>query len=83
MLDLIIKEGLCLIPHPKNEDEILIEELDIGIQDGRIKELGSLRKTKAKEEFSAKNLFVLPGLIDTQVHFREPGLEHKEDLQFW
>ena len=37
-------------------------------------------KPKHTREFSAKGLFVLPGLIDTQVHFREPGLEHKEDI---
>jgi dihydroorotase len=31
--------------------------------------------------FEAAGLYVLPGVIDTQVHFREPGLEHKEDLE--
>ena len=35
---------------------------------------------EAAEEFDAHGLHVLPGVIDSQVHFREPGLEHKEDL---
>ena len=39
-----------------------------------------LRDAKAAEVFEAKGLHVLPGVIDTQVHFREPGNEHKEDL---
>ena len=35
----------------------------------------------AEEEFDATGLHVLPGVIDTQVHFREPGSEHKENLE--
>src|SRR5690606_23185505 len=42
--------------------------------------LGTLAQADAGEIFDAKGLTVLPGVIDTQVHFREPGLEHKEDL---
>ena len=80
MFDLIIKEGLVLIPDPKDQDQVRVEELDLGIKDGKIAQIGSLRTKPSKEEFSAKNLFVLPGLIDTQVHFREPGLGHKEDI---
>src|SRR5690606_27810863 len=36
---------------------------------------------RAEEIVDAKDLHILPGVIDTQVHFREPGLEHKEDLE--
>ncbi|KAB2910689.1 MAG: dihydroorotase [Hyphomicrobiaceae bacterium] len=54
---------------------------DIGIRNGRIAALGSLGGAKAAEVIDAKGLHVLPGVIDTQVHFREPGLEHKEDLE--
>jgi dihydroorotase len=43
-------------------------------------ELGGSIRTTAKAELDAKGLTVLPGVIDSQVHFREPGLEHKEDL---
>ena len=56
-------------------------ETDIGVRDGRIVELGSLGSFDAAERIDAKGLIVLPGVIDTQVHFREPGMEHKEDLE--
>ena len=80
MFDLIIKKAICLLPHPKNPNEVVEEQTDIGIKEGRIKQIGSLYKAKANKEFSAAGLFALPGLIDTQVHFREPGLEYKEDI---
>jgi len=54
---------------------------DIGIQDGKIAAIGKLSGLTSQETIDADNLYVLPGLIDTQVHFREPGLEHKEDLE--
>src|SRR5690242_21219201 len=54
---------------------------DIGIRDGRIAALGALGPAAAAETIDARGLHVLPGVIDTQVHFREPGLEHKEDLE--
>jgi dihydroorotase len=54
---------------------------DIGVRGGRIAALGSLGAATAPETTDAAGLHVLPGVIDTQVHFREPGLEHKEDLE--
>ena len=54
---------------------------DIGIRGGRIAALGDLKAAKAAEIIDAKDLHILPGVIDTQVHFREPGLTHKEDLE--
>jgi dihydroorotase len=54
---------------------------DIGIRAGRIAGLGALSGASAAETIEARGLTVLPGVIDTQVHFREPGLEHKEDLE--
>jgi dihydroorotase len=53
---------------------------DVGIQDGRIAAVGDLGAETAAEVVSAKGLHVLPGVIDSQVHFREPGLTHKEDI---
>ncbi len=53
---------------------------DIGVRDGRIAALGSLAADSADSVTDCKGLHILPGVIDTQVHFREPGLEHKEDL---
>lgn len=54
---------------------------DIGVRDGRIAALGSIAEGMAGETIDATGLHILPGVIDTQVHFREPGLEHKEDLE--
>ena len=54
---------------------------DVAIRDGRIAGLGALGAAIAAEVVDARGLHILPGVIDTQVHFREPGLEHKEDLE--
>src|SRR5947209_19758215 len=54
---------------------------DIGIAAGRIAEIGSLGAASAGEIIDCKGLHILPGVIDTQVHFREPGQTHKEDLE--
>jgi dihydroorotase len=54
---------------------------DIGISNGRIAAIGSLGTASAAEVIDCKGLHILPGVIDTQVHFREPGLEQKEDLE--
>jgi dihydroorotase len=54
---------------------------DIAIRGGRIAALGDLSAASAAEVIDARCLTILPGVIDTQVHFREPGLEHKEDLE--
>lgn len=56
------------------------EVADIGIVDGRIVALGDLANVPAKRQLNARGLAAFPGIIDTQVHFREPGLEQKEDL---
>ncbi|MEQ1615939.1 MAG: dihydroorotase [Hyphomicrobiaceae bacterium] len=54
---------------------------DVGVTGGRIAAIGQLGAAKAAEVIDAKGLHILPGVIDTQVHFREPGLTHKEDLE--
>src|SRR5512146_3349151 len=54
---------------------------DVGVRDGKIVAVGDLGQASAGEVFDARGLTVLPGVIDTQVHFREPGLEWKEDLE--
>jgi len=58
-----------------------IYETDIGVQNGRIAALGDLSRAGAETVVDCKGLHILPGVIDTQVHFREPGLTHKEDLE--
>jgi len=72
MLDLIIKNGSCYI----DKD---LKNHDIAIKDGKIIDIGKI-DSEAKEIFDAKGLIVLPGCIDTQTHFREPGSTDTEDL---
>ncbi len=71
--DLIVRGGTCVTPGG-------IERADVGVRAGRIAAIGALSSSSAAETFDAAGLHVLPGVIDTQVHFREPGLDHKEDL---
>jgi dihydroorotase len=54
---------------------------DVAVRGGRIAAIGSLDPAKAGEVVDCTGLHILPGVIDTQVHFREPGGEHKEDLE--
>ncbi|MDC9822641.1 dihydroorotase [Devosia sp. ZB163] len=58
-----------------------IHRADIAVNDGRIVALGDLAAESAGETIDCTGLHILPGVIDTQVHFREPGLTHKEDLE--
>ena len=48
---------------------------DIGIRGGKIAEIGDLSQASAGETIDAAGLHILPGVIDTQVHFREPGVD--------
>ena len=73
MLDLIIKNGTCYI-----DDNL--EKLDIGIQNGKITHIGNLKEERSQNIIDVTNKIVLPGLMDTQVHFREPGSVDAEDL---
>ena len=54
-------------------------KVDVFVSDGRIAAIGG--SGDAGETIDVTGLDVLPGVIDSQVHFREPGLEHKEDLE--
>ena len=72
MLDLIIKNGSCFIDGK-------IKEQDIAVKNGKILKIGKISE-ESKEVYDAKNLLVLPGCIDTQTHFREPGSTDTEDL---
>ena len=72
--DLVIRGG-TLVTH----DGIGVG--DVGVKDGRIVTVGQLADADGGEVIDATGLHVLPGIIDTQVHFREPGNEHKEDLE--
>ncbi|HEY1559730.1 MAG TPA: dihydroorotase [Caulobacteraceae bacterium] len=54
---------------------------DVGVRFGKVAAVGDLAKASAGETIDARGLTVIPGVIDSQVHFREPGLEWKEDLE--
>ena len=54
---------------------------DIGVRDGKIAEIGVASTADAAEVIDCHGLHILPGVIDSQVHFREPGPTHKEDLE--
>ena len=72
--DLILSGGTVV-----NQDGAGVR--DIGVSDGRIIGTGDLKSSDAGERVDCAGLHVLPGVIDSQVHFREPGLEHKENLE--
>src|ERR1700716_1094899 len=72
--DVILKSGTVV-----NQDGEGVR--DIGLAGGRIAAIGGLGHAAAAEVIDCTGLHILPGIIDTQVHFREPGLTHKEDLE--
>jgi dihydroorotase len=72
--DLIIKGATCVTTESS-------EAADIGVSDGLTAAIGDLSQASADQVIDAAGLHLLPGVIDTQVHFREPGNAHKEDLE--
>ena len=72
--DLILRSGIVV-----NHDGTDLR--DIGVTGGRIAAIGDLTRASAGKVVDCRGLHVLPGVVDTQVHFREPGLTHKEDLE--
>jgi dihydroorotase len=72
--DLILKGGI-VVNHDGEGPR------DLGIRAGRFVAIDDLSRASAGEVVDCKGLHLLPGVIDTQVHFREPGLTHKEDLE--
>ena len=72
--DLILKNGKCFIGGQ-------LKTVDIAISSGIIKKIGKIDQTSDEKILDANNLTILPGVIDTQVHFREPGSTDVEDLE--
>ncbi len=73
MFDLILKN--CKIV---NENSIF--ESDIAIKNSRIELIANDISSESKQTIDVSGRYVIPGLIDDQVHFREPGLTHKGDI---
>lgn len=71
--DKILRGGFVVTPSG-------ISRCDIGIIDETIAYIGILQDELASEVIDCTGLYILPGVIDSQVHFREPGAEHKENL---
>lgn len=75
MNDLIIRNAIVV-----NDGRAV--HADVALHKGVIERVAAegIGGMPAREEFDAKGLHLLPGVIDDQVHFREPGLTHKEDI---
>ena len=73
MSQLIVKNGTCVLPGRTIKADIFIDS-------GIIVEVGKIVASQYPI-LDAEGLYVLPGIIDSQVHFREPGLTHKEDIR--
>ena len=78
--DLIIKNA-DIVTFSETANQMVQERTDIAVKNGKIANLGSLGNSTAAKVIDATHLTVLPGVIDSQVHFREPGLTHKEDIE--
>lgn len=72
--DLLLTGGTAVLPGQT-------VRADVAIVGGKIAAIGDLKGAKAAETIDCTGLHLLPGVIDTQVHFREPGPTHKEDLE--
>ncbi len=73
---ILIQKGRVI--DPKNKID---EKLDLLIEDGVIKEVAPSIDADADQMIDASGKIVAPGLVDLHVHFREPGLEYKEDIE--
>ncbi|MEN3047792.1 MAG: allantoinase AllB [Candidatus Caldarchaeales archaeon] len=72
--DLVVRNATVVTP-------VEVFRATIGIEDGRISAIGTdATVPRGEVEVDASGLVVLPGVIDEHVHFREPGMEHKEDF---
>ncbi len=74
MFELVLRGGQVMTPGG-------LVQTDVGVTNGKIVRIGEISKDVEGETFDATGLHILPGVIDSQVHFREPGLEYKEDLE--
>lgn len=79
--DLALRGGVCIVPSPSDPSRLVRARTSIAIRNGKISEVSETAHENAREIIDATGLMILPGVIDSQVHFREPGITHKEDLE--
>ena len=72
---MLIKNGFFVNPATNTS-----EQADIRVKDGLIVEIGQLTPTADEDVLDITGLTIAPGLIDTHIHFRDPGFTYKEDL---
>ncbi len=78
--DLILKNATVITFNSKTQ-KMVNETSDIAVLNKKISSLHSAAADTANEIIDLKGLHLLPGIIDSQVHFREPGMTHKEDIE--
>lgn len=78
--NLIIKNAE-IVTFSEKENKMIQQKTEIAITQGKITAIGNFSPADATTVIDARGLTVLPGVIDSQVHFREPGLTHKEDIE--
>lgn len=78
--DLLLKNATVLVPNPQGPG-LIEEKLDVAVTNKRIAKIAPQITAEAHKTLDLKGLHLFPGVIDSQVHFREPGLTHKEDLE--
>lgn len=77
--DLVFNGGQAIVPTASGSRNLKVADVNVGVRGGRIAEV-STAKLNATKVIECKGLVLFPGFIDSQVHFREPGMTHKEDL---
>ncbi|MBC7753772.1 MAG: dihydroorotase [Moraxellaceae bacterium] len=78
--DYILNHGTALI-YNENTKVMESHQVSLALKDGKIASLQIEPSDTAEQTLDLKGLHILPGVIDSQVHFREPGMTHKEDLE--
>jgi dihydroorotase len=78
--DTILKNGI-VVSYSSKTNTMIEEKTNIGLSKGVFADLNVSSSAEATEVIDITGLHLLPGIIDSQVHFREPGMTHKEDLE--
>jgi dihydroorotase len=78
--DLVLKNAE-IVTFDEKQNKVIRQVADIAIKNQKISEIGPALQIQRTRTIDLKGLHILPGVIDSQVHFREPGLTHKEDIE--